>query len=134
MCNVYRIKHVCTCTCTYRKMLKERKTKSYFYRELQTYVLGTNAFKLDSALKIFVTPLTISKRWQILIFPRLHDHLPEAPPKDFWTSLFEPYVQNLISDPYSYQIIKWRILWKCFIPMRFLHFCKTIFYILIYDK
>ena len=102
---MYRINLVCSCSCTYRKMLNERIIKSYFYRELQTYVLGTNAFKLDSALKIFVTPLTISKRWQILIFPRLHDHLPEAPPKDFWTSLFEPYVQNLISDPYSYQII-----------------------------
>ena len=45
------------------------------------YVLETNAFKLDSALKIFATQLTISKRWQILIFLRLHDHLAEAPPK-----------------------------------------------------
>ena len=60
------------------------------------YVLETNAFKLDSALKIFVTPLTISKRWQILLFLRFHDHL-----EDFQT-ISKPHYLNPMSK-ISYQ-------------------------------
>ena len=102
------------------------------------YVLGTNAFKLDSALKIFVTPLKTSKRWQFLIFLRLlkiikqgrHQKISKVTTdkKEFepLIQIFIPlFLQNDYEESYKNVLL---LISLCTI------FAKTIFTILIYNQ